>query len=132
MGRTYLVVGNGNRPLLRSLEVSGDAKIVVSDRPLEAVQLVEVLDIFKQFYRIASLPLEVSRGNNVILDLYPHVSRLSTISKFASLKVYLRICEILVASAKAKCFNLYISYCGGMNSKLYVRLKSMVDEEIKC
>ncbi|MEM4576387.1 MAG: hypothetical protein QW701_02850 [Candidatus Nezhaarchaeales archaeon] len=132
MGRTYLVVGDGNRPLLKSLKVSGVAKIVVSDKPLETFQLIEVLDLFKQFEQVVSLPLEISRDSNVILDLYSHASRLSVASKFASLKAYLRICEILTASAKAKCFNLYISYCGSLHSKLYARLKSMVDEEITC
>ncbi|MEM0223806.1 MAG: hypothetical protein QXJ99_05350, partial [Thermofilum sp.] len=74
MGRSYLVVGYGNRPLLKSLEIARGRRIVVSDKPLEVDGLIEVLDIFKQFDQIASLPIELSENDDLVLDLYSHVS----------------------------------------------------------
>ncbi|MEM4652885.1 MAG: hypothetical protein QW535_02135 [Candidatus Nezhaarchaeales archaeon] len=130
MGRSYLVVGYGNRPLLKSLEIARGRRIVVSDKPLEVDGLIEVLDIFKQFDQIASLPIELSENDDLVLDLYSHVSRLSALSKYASVKLYLRLCRMLIASAKAKCFNIYIS-CNE-SSKLYAKLRAMVDEEVLC
>lgn len=130
MGRSYLVVGDSNTPLLKSLKLSRSNRIVVSDKPLEVEGFIEVLDLFKQFDQIASLSLRLSENDDFVLDLYAHVSRLSALSRGASMKVYLRLCRMLVASAKARCFNIYISCC--RNSKIYAKLKSIVDEEITC
>ncbi|MEM2725282.1 MAG: hypothetical protein QXP47_05915, partial [Candidatus Nezhaarchaeales archaeon] len=91
---------------------------------------IEILDIFKQFNQIASLPLELSENDSLVLDLYAHVSRLSALSRYASVKLYLRLCRMLIASAKAKCFNIYIN-CN-RSSKLYVKLRATVDEEVPC
>ncbi|MEM2214753.1 MAG: hypothetical protein QXD66_04395 [Candidatus Nezhaarchaeales archaeon] len=130
MGRSYLVVGDGNKPLLKSLEIAKGKRIVVSDKPLEVDGFIEILDIFKQFNQIASLPLELSENDSLVLDLYAHVSRLSALSRYASVKLYLRLCRMLIASAKAKCFNIYIN-CN-RSSKLYVKLRATVDEEVPC
>jgi len=130
VGRSYLVVGDGNKPLLKSLEIAKGKRIVVSDKPLEVDGFIEILDIFKQFNQIASLPLELSENDSLVLDLYAHVSRLSALSRYASVKLYLRLCRMLIASAKAKCFNIYIN-CN-RSSKLYVKLRATVDEEVPC
>ena len=132
MGRSYLVVGEGNRPLLRSLELSRRNKLVVSDKPLELAELVEVLDIFKQFDEVVALARTLSDRDDLVLDLYSQASRLSAASNYASVRVFAKLCEVMIASARAKCFNLYISYCGSRMSKLYAKLKSMVDKEIAC
>lgn len=131
MGRSYLIVGDRNKPLLKSLGMARSKRILVSDRPLEVDGLVEVLDIFKQFDQIALLSLELSENDSLVLDLHAHASRLSALSNYASIRLYLRLCRMLVASAKAKCFNIYISCCD-RSSKLYAKLKSIVDEEITC
>ncbi len=132
VGKSYLVVGDGNRPLLKSLELSRRNRLVVSDKPLEVAGLVEVLDLFRQFDRLVAIAGELSEGDDLVLDLYPLASRLSATSNYASMKVFAKLCEVMMASARAKCFNLYISYCGSRGSKLYAKLKSMVDEEIAC
>lgn len=132
MGRSYLVVGHGNKPLLKSLELSMGKAIIITDKLLDLEGSIEVLDIFKQFSFLASIPSSLSSNDNLILDLYAHASRLSAMSRYASMKTYLRLCEILTASAKAKCFNLYIGYCGEKNTWLYKKLKCMVDEEVMC
>lgn len=130
MGRSYLVVGSGNKSLLKSLEMARGNKVIVSDKPLEVDGLIEVLNIFRQFDQVVSLPLELSENDSLILDLYAHASRLSTLSGYASMKAYLRLCRVLIASAKAKCFDIYIS-CN-KRANLYAKLKSIVDEEITC
>ncbi|MHC1637016.1 MAG: hypothetical protein ACXQTU_02470 [Candidatus Nezhaarchaeales archaeon] len=132
MGRSYLIIGPGNKPLLKSLELSGGNAIIVTDKPLDFKGLIEVLDIFKQFSFLASIPSSLSSNDNLILDLYAHALRLSAMSRYASMKTYLRLCEVLTASAKAKCFNLYISYCGEKDSWPYKRLKTIIDEEVMC
>ncbi len=132
MGRSYLIIGLGNKPLLKSLELSRGNAIIITDKPLDLEGSIEVLDIFKQFSLLVSIPSSLSSNDDLILDLYAHVSRLSAMSGYASMKTYLRLCEVLTASAKAKCFNLYISYCGEKSSWLYRRLKSIVDEEVMC
>lgn len=131
VGRSYLVVGDGNKPLLKSLKMAKGHRVVVSDKPLEIEGLIEILDVFKQLDQIISLPLELSENDSLVLDLYSHASRLSALSSCASMRVYLRLCGILIASAKAKCFDIYISCCD-KGSKLHAKLKSMVDEEITC
>jgi hypothetical protein len=132
VGKSYLVVGDGNRPLLKSLELSRRDRLVVSDKPLGMAGLVEVLDLFKQFDELVALSRTLSDRDDLVLDLYSLASRLSAISNYASVRVFVRLCGVMVASAKAKCFNLYISYCGSRRSKLYEKLKSMVDEEVAC
>jgi len=132
VGKSYLVVGDGNRPLLKSLELSRRNRLVVSDKPLEVAGLVEVLDIFKQFDQVMALVRTLSDRDDLVLDLYPLASRLSATSNYASVRVFAKLCEVMVASARARCFNLYISYCGDKRSKLYAKLKNMVDEEIAC
>ena len=132
MGKAYLIVGEGNKPFLKSLELSRRRRVVVSDKPLEVEGLYEVLDIFKQFDQVLSLARELSESDDFVLDLYSHAFRLSAVSNHASLKLYLKLCELLTAIAKAKCFSLYISFCGSKGSKLYAKLKSIVDEEVPC
>jgi len=132
VGKSHLVVGDGNRPLLRSLELSRRNRLVVSDKPLEVAGLIEVLDLFKQFDQVIALARALSDRDDLVLDLYPLASRLSATSNYASVRVFVRLCEVMITSARAKCFNLYISYCGSRKSKLYAKLKSMVDEEIAC
>lgn len=130
MGKTYLIVGAGHGLLSRALEIAQGRTIIVTDKAIDAEDLIEVLDIFKAFPLLASLPSRLSPRENLILDLYAHASRLSALSNYASVKMYLRLCEILKASAKAKCFNLYITYCGERTSWIRDRLRSMVDEEV--
>jgi len=132
VGRSYLVVGDGNRPLLKSLELSRRDRLVVSDKPLEVAGLVEVLDLFKQFDRVVALARTLSDRDDLVLDLHSLASRLSATTNYASVRVFAKLCELMIASARAKCFDLYISYCGSRGSKLYAKLKSMVDEEIAC
>jgi len=135
MGKSYLILGQGNKPLLKSLELSRSCKgktIIITDKPLDLEGTVEVIDIFKQLDFIVSIPQHLSHGDNLIVDLYMHASRLSAVTKYSSLKVYLKMCMRLIASAKAKCFNIYISYSGELNSWIYEKLKVIVDEEVTC
>jgi len=134
VGKSYLVVGDGNRPLLKSLELSRRNRLVVSDKPLDVAGLVEVLDLFKQFDQVVALARTLSDRDDLVLDLYSLASRLSATTNYASVRVFAKLCELMIASARAKCFDLYIniSYCGSRGSKLYTKLKSMVDEEIAC
>jgi len=134
VGKSYLVVGDGNRPLLKSLELSRRNRLVVSDKPLDVAGLVEVLDLFKQFDQVVVLARTLSDRDDLVLDLYSLASRLSATTNYASVRVFAKLCELMIASARAKCFDLYIniSYCGSRGSKLYTKLKSMVDEEIAC
>jgi hypothetical protein len=132
MGRSYLIVGDGNRPLLKSLELSRSNRLVISDKPLEVVGLVEVLDLFKQFNQLVALVHTLSDRDDLVLDLYSLASRLSATTNYASMRIFAKLCEVMIASARAKCFDLYINYCGNRRSRLYAKLKNMVDEEITC
>ena len=76
MGKSYLVVGHGNRPLSKSLELSRCVRLVVSDKPLEVAGLVEVLDLFKQFDQLVVLAHALSNRDDLVLDLYSLASRL--------------------------------------------------------
>lgn len=132
MGRSYLIVGDGNRPLLKSLELSRSNRLVISDKPLEVVGLVEVLDLFKQFNQLVTLVHTLSDRDDLVLDLYSLASRLSATTNYASMRIFAKLCEVMIASARAKCFDLYINYYGNRRSRLYAKLKNMVDEEITC
>ncbi|RLF09818.1 MAG: hypothetical protein DRJ62_06065 [Thermoprotei archaeon] len=131
MGKVFLVRGAGHKPLKKSIELAPNA-LVVTDKPLELDLVVPVFNLFLQFRELASLPSQLRAGDDVVLDLYMHSSRLGPSSSFASLRIYLRLCSLLSASARAKCFNLYITYSGEQSAKTYGRLKSMVDEEVTC